>query len=71
MTDEDRKELYWIYAAIGGMWILLFIIMSFIAWLCGARFDTIFADVRRLLESFFGGDAVKEAVEGTPGRVEL
>lgn len=70
MTDEDRKELYWIYAAIGGMWILLFIIMSFVAWLCGARFDFIFADVRRLVESFFGGGGV-EALEGTPGRLEL
>ena len=68
MTAEDRKELYWIYAAIGGMWILLFLIMSFVAWLCGAKFDSIFADVGKVLESFFGGGAV---VEGTPGRVEL
>jgi farnesyl-diphosphate farnesyltransferase len=71
MTDEERKELYWIYAAIGGMWVLLFIIISFIAWLCGARFDLVFADVRRVLESFFGGGAVNEVMEGAPGRVEL
>ena len=71
MTDKDRKELYWIYAAIGGMWILLFIITSFVAWLCGARFDFIFTDVRSALEAFFGGGAVKEVVEGAPGRVEL
>jgi farnesyl-diphosphate farnesyltransferase len=71
MKDEDRKELYWIYAAIGGMWILLFIIMSFVAWLCGARFDSVFADVKDALESFFGGGAVQEVMEMAAGRVEL
>lgn len=69
MTAEEKKELYWIYAAIAGMWIVLFIIMSFIAWLAGARFDIMFDNMRRVVESFFGGGAgAKEVVEG---RMEL
>ena len=71
MTAEERKELYWVYAAIGGMWVLLFIIMSFVAWLCGARFDLVFADIKKALESLFGGGVVKGAVDGTHGHVEL
>jgi farnesyl-diphosphate farnesyltransferase len=72
MTAEEKKELYWIYAAIAGMWIILFVIMSFIAWMAGARFDVIFGDIRKGVESVFGwGGVMKEVVEGAPGRGEL
>jgi len=56
---------------MAAMWILLFVILSVIAWMCGARFDFV-VDMRRVLESFFAsGGVVQEAVEGTAGRVEL
>ena len=72
MTAEDKAELYWIYGAIVAMWIVLFGIMAFIAWLFGARFDLLFVDVKRTITNIFqGGDAVKEVMEETPGRVEL
>ena len=71
MTAEDRAELYWIYAAIAGMWIVLFGIMAFIAWMFGARFDLMFADIKRTITSILQGGAVKPVVEGTPERVEL
>jgi farnesyl-diphosphate farnesyltransferase len=71
MTADDKKELYWIYAAVGAMWIVIFAAMAFIAWLFGARFDFLFADVKRTITGIFqggGGGAVKE---GVPERAEL
>jgi len=75
MSADDKAELYWIYAAIGAMWIVIFAVMAFIAWLFGARFDFMFADVKRMISGIFqgGGDggAVKEVVDPTAGRAEL
>jgi len=55
MSPEDRKELYKIYAAIGGFWVVIFVVMSLIAWSFGARFDFLFEDVKRLFGGVFGG----------------
>lgn len=67
VTPEQRKEMYEVYATIVGVWIVLSMIVTFIAWLCGARFDWIFRDVAKVFGTFFGG----QVIEGTPGRVEL
>ena len=75
MTAEDKAELYWIYAAMAGMWIVIFGLMAFIAWMFGARFDFLFVDIKKAINSFLqvigGGGAVKEVVDGAPGRAEL
>lgn len=72
MTAEQKAELYWIYAAMAGMWIVIFGIMAFIAWLFGARFDFLFVDIKKMINNILqGGGPVKEVVDGTPGRAEL
>jgi len=57
------------------MWIVIFALMAFIAWLFGARFDFFFADFKRVISAVLqggeGGGAVKQVVEGTAGRAEL
>lgn len=70
MTPEERKEMYEIYMWIAVVWIGLLLLMSFVAWLFGARFDLMFLDIKRTFSTYFGS-AGKEVVEGTPGRVEL
>jgi farnesyl-diphosphate farnesyltransferase len=55
MWPEDRRELYKIYAAIGGFWVFILVVMSVIAWFCGARFDFLFEDVGRIFGGLFGG----------------
>jgi farnesyl-diphosphate farnesyltransferase len=67
LTPEERKELNEAYPILVGVWIVLFAIVAFIAWLCGAKFDWIFRNAGKLFGTIFGG----EVVEGTPGRVEL
>ena len=76
MTDEERKEMYWIYAAIFAVWAGIAIMMTFIAWMFGARFDLMFEHIKEVVQGVLSGDipggrAVKQVVEGTPGRVEL
>jgi farnesyl-diphosphate farnesyltransferase len=70
MTPEERKEMYEVYMWIAVVWLGLLLVMSFIAWLFGARFDLMFRDIKRVVVSLFSSE-VKEIVEGTPGRVEL
>lgn len=55
MSPEDKKELYWIYAAIAAMWIVIFVLMSGIAWMFGARFDFLFRDIVRVFGLFTSG----------------
>ena len=58
MSPEDRKQLYKIYAAIGGFWVFILVVMSVIsviAWFCGARFDFLFEDVGRIFGGLFDG----------------
>jgi farnesyl-diphosphate farnesyltransferase len=74
MTPEEKREMYFIYAAIAGVWVVLLLLMTIIAYIFGARFDHLFEGFKKLyLEMMQGGgvDAGKEVVEGTPGRVEL
>ena len=73
MTPEEKKEMYFVYAAIAGVWVVLFLLMTIIAWMFGARFDHMFAGFKRLYGEVMRGGltAGKEVVEGTPGRVEL
>jgi farnesyl-diphosphate farnesyltransferase len=70
MTPEDKREIYTTYAAIVGMWIVLFGVMTLIAWLLGARFDFIFRDARKVFEAVFGSGG-GEILQGTPGHGEL
>jgi farnesyl-diphosphate farnesyltransferase len=65
MTPEEKKDLYTMYAGVALVWFTLFVIMTFVAWLFGARFDFLFGDLQRVVKSVFGGSG--EA----PGRVEL
>jgi len=55
MSPEDRKELYWIYAAIAGMWVVILLLMSGIAWMFGARFDFLFRDISKFLRGLTSG----------------
>lgn len=74
MTAEQKAELYWIYAAMAGMWIVIFGIMAFIAWLFGARFDFLYVDIKKTINKILqggGGGPVKEVVDGTRARAEL
>jgi farnesyl-diphosphate farnesyltransferase len=73
MTPEERKEMHVVYAAIAGLWLVLFLIVTIVAWFCGARFDHIFDGIKRIYHEILQGGltARNEVVEGTPGRVEL
>ena len=73
MTPEEKKEMYFVYAVIAGVWIVLLLLMTIIAWMFGARFDHMFEGFKRLYGEVMKGGltARKEVVEGTPGRVEL
>ena len=63
MTDEEKKQMKVVYMAIAAFWILMLGVMTFIAWMFGARFDHLFRDVSRLWTGVAGNmDA---------GRVEL
>ena len=67
LTPEEQKELRTVYAGVAVVWIVMFAVMSFIAWLFGARFDLFFEDAKRLFSQFLRGGVV----EGDPGRAEL
>ena len=67
MSPEDRKDLYWIYAAIAGMWVVILVLMSGIAWMFGARFDFLFRDISKILAGLMGGHGAVLA----PGHREL
>jgi farnesyl-diphosphate farnesyltransferase len=55
MSAEDRRELHKIYAAIGGFWVVILVVMSLIAWSFGAKFDFLYEDLGRLFGVLFGG----------------
>ena len=67
MSPEDRRELYWIYAAIAGMWLVILALTSGIAWMFGARFDFLVQDISRILGGLTGGHGAGPA----PGHGEL
>jgi farnesyl-diphosphate farnesyltransferase len=55
ISPEDQRELYKIYAAIGGFWVVIFLVMSLIAWSFGAKFDFLYEDLARIFGALFGG----------------
>jgi farnesyl-diphosphate farnesyltransferase len=79
MTPEEKSDMIFVYVAIIGVWVVLFALMTVIAYLCGARFDHLWEGATRLWREvreggITGGDGAggaRTVVEGTPGRVEL
>jgi farnesyl-diphosphate farnesyltransferase len=74
MTAEERSEMYWTYAAIVGLWLVILAVMSSLAWMLGARFDLVFAHIKEVMTGIVNGTSFgpKQVVERTPaGRVEL
>jgi len=78
MTPEEKSDMVFVYVTVIGVWIVLFVIMTAIAYLCGARFDHMWEGAKRLWSEVReggitagSGAGVGRKVEGTPGRVEL
>src|SRR5579862_9028905 len=46
MNDEERKEMYYVYAVIFAVWLVLGLLMTGIAWMFGARFDLMFEHIK-------------------------
>jgi farnesyl-diphosphate farnesyltransferase len=65
LTPEEKKEMRTVYVAIFAFWIVMFGIMSFIAWCFGARFDHLWKDLWNMGAMFLGKS------EGDGARVEL
>lgn len=62
LAPEEQKELHTLYAGVALVWVLIFGVMMFVAWLFGARFDLFFEDAKKLFWRFADGGRL---VEGT------
>ena len=70
ITDEERREMYWVYAAIVGVWLVIMLVMTLFAWFMGARFDLAFEHIKEVVTGIVNGTAFG-AKQVVSGRVEL
>jgi farnesyl-diphosphate farnesyltransferase len=47
----DKSEVYQIYAAVIGLWVVVGGFMFFVAWLMGAKFDFLFRYYEKVMEA--------------------